>query len=97
MGQNQKFIIQLEDQFVDKNVYNKVIQKFYAIVRFKLYQQIREYCDKNKNLIADQQLIEDTVILEMAQSINQSQIYEQIFDLYQIKCQLDPLLTIREM
>jgi len=42
-------------------------------------------------------IIEEETILELAQNIDQEQIYKDVFSLYEIAWDLDAVLTIKKM
>lgn len=40
-------IIKLDDPLMNKDIYERLLNKFYAVMRYKLYQNIKTYWDCN--------------------------------------------------
>ena len=44
-GQKYNLVIILDDPLVDKEKYKMILNKFYAVIRYDLYHQIKKYAD----------------------------------------------------
>lgn len=86
--------VMLDDPLLQSDTYQRIITKFYACLRYEMYQAIKEH---TKNNSEEDCIIADDVILEIAQNVNPTHLYTEIFKLYEAEFIYDVDLAVKKM
>lgn len=84
----------LDDPLMQADQYQRMLNKFYACLRFRLYHTIKEYAKNNE---VPDGVIEDDIVLEMAKNIDITDIYTEVCKLYSIDFVYDVNLAVKKM
>jgi hypothetical protein len=85
---------------LSKDMFLKVVSKFYAVMRYQLYHKIKNYLNNDEELgtLEDSEetkkVISDRQMLKLAEEIEINELYKQVFNLLNIpiidhKCYID--------
>jgi hypothetical protein len=87
--------IMLEDPLTSRETYEKILNKFYSMVRYEMYNAIKAYI---KERGSPEDGLNDDEIYDVAQKINFPEIQQKVFELYEqvIECN-DVNLTMKKL
>lgn len=87
--------IELEDPLISRETYEKILNKFYAMVRFEMYNAIKAYI---KERGSPEEGLNDDEVYDLAQKINFSEIQQKVFELYETAIECDDVnLTMKKL
>eukprot|EP00347_Sterkiella_histriomuscorum_P000676 403374927 len=92
-GQEPDLKVELEDEKLDCECYKQIVSKLYSVIRFKLYQNIKQ----KLRLSANSGNLTENDLRECVKDLDIETVRKEVFQLYEIDIGLDTQLSLRKI